>query len=169
MQAIADDSDGIEQRTRKQSNNKEWHYVRSFIITASHVGEITHMTDRRNKEAYAEGLVCPVPLQKPPILWGRQHEKTAKVRYEEVSHNKVIPCGLCVSKDKECPFLGASPDGLICAATVLEVKCRYSIRKSQIPVQNLHYLELRNNPRQRQTRRAGAGLITYDTPCMSLP
>jgi len=82
VQAFSDDCDGIEKRTRNQSSCKEWYYVKSFIITASHVGEIVHMTERRDKAAYADGLVSPIPLRTPAIVWGRQHEKTAKAVYE---------------------------------------------------------------------------------------
>nr|XP_022308328.1 uncharacterized protein LOC111114329 [Crassostrea virginica] len=40
----------IEVETRGQSSNKKWFGERTWRLTASSFGQITHMTDRRNKQ-----------------------------------------------------------------------------------------------------------------------
>jgi len=87
-------------------------------------------------------LVNPKSFSTPATRWGQMHEKDAIAKFEEMSHIKVRPCGLFISK--EYPFIGATPDALVCEVTVLEVKCPYSIREEKISPEILSCLELRD-------------------------
>ena len=131
----------IELKTRNQANCKEWFWERSIRITASKVGEICHFTDVRDKEKYAKDLVSAKPaFSTEAMQWEMKHEATAVKEYENISHNTVQKCGLHVCENY--PFLAASPDGLVAAVTVLEVKCPYSIRNEKITPENYPHIEL---------------------------
>ena len=96
------------------------------------------MTDKRDRGALADQLVNPKILRKHAILWGQSKEKVAVSQFEEISGIRIRPCGFCISNSHI--FIAASPDGLICDATVLEIKCPYSIRNKKITAENLHYI-----------------------------
>lgn len=139
LQTYHADRVGIDRRTVKQSNCNEWHQIRSCIVTAFNVGtNVVLMTKRRNKEAFAEQLVNLKPIYSPVLSWGRKYESIALQEYEERNGNIVKKCGLFISESH--PFIGGSPDGLVAVATVLEIKCPYSIRNDKILAKNLDYL-----------------------------
>lgn len=96
------------------------------------------MTERRNKEAFAEQLLNPKPIRCAAISWGKKYESVALQEYEKITGNIVKKCGLFISESH--PFIGGSPDGLVAVATVLEIKCPYSIRNDKISAKNLDYL-----------------------------
>lgn len=112
-------------------------------LTASSVGTIVHMTDRKDKKLLVESIINPKPFHSPATDWGKKNEAKAIRAYEEATSNQVVRCGLFISLDQ--PYLAASPDGLVQLLTVLEVKCPYSIRDSIITSESLPYLEMKNN------------------------
>lgn len=101
------------------------------------------MTDRKNKEKFVDSIINPRHFKSEQTTWGNMNEKNAISAYQEATTNIVVHCGLFVSL--EHPYLAASPDGLVCSLTVLEVKCPYSIRNEIISVNNLDYIEIINN------------------------
>lgn len=58
--------------------------------------------------------------------WGIEKEPVAKEELEKVLGQKINECGLFI--DKEFPYLGTSPDGLISSDTTVEIKCPYSAK-----------------------------------------
>ncbi len=74
----------------------------------------------------------------PATEWGKKHEEVALKQYEEHQHGSghdtlsVRKCGFVISEDH--PFLGASPDALVCDPTnadqfgLAEIKCPFSSR-----------------------------------------
>ena len=69
-----------------------------------------------------------------PTTYGVSNEKIARQMYIKQSTAHVHTCGLVVNP--EFPFLGASPDGIVCdggATGIVEIKCPYSIRDLKIP------------------------------------
>lgn len=55
------------------------------------------------------------------MQWGIEQEGNGRERYEEVSGNLVIPCGFALHEF--IPYFGASPDGLVGADGLIEIKC----------------------------------------------
>ncbi|KAF2890976.1 hypothetical protein ILUMI_15197 [Ignelater luminosus] len=64
------------------------------------------------------------------IRYGRLNESTAIQEFVKITGLEVNFCGFFIYK--EAPFLGASPDGLVGQNSLVEVKCLYSIRDSDI-------------------------------------
>lgn len=116
-----------------------WFEERALRITASNVGTIVHMTERKNKTKFAESLINPKPFKALATEWGKTNEKNAVLEYRRRTTNKVISCGLFISTEN-C-YLAGTPDGLVGNLTVLEVKCPFAIRDEEINEQNLNYLE----------------------------
>lgn len=133
----------LEVKTRSQSKSKLWLQQRKLRVTASIVGTIVHMTDKRNKEQFVDSIINPRYFKSVQTTWGKVNEKNAIAAYKKATTNHVFPCGLCVSR--EHPYLAASPDGLVGSETVLEAKCPYTIRNEAISDTKVDYLERINN------------------------
>jgi hypothetical protein len=78
----------------------------------------------------AEDILDPGTLSTEAIVHGKTYEKVAISKFEELHHLKVLPCGLFIHE--EYPFLAATPDGLVGASEIVEVKCPYVGRNSEI-------------------------------------
>ena len=114
----------IEVETRGQSSNKKWFGERTWRLTASSFGQITHMTDRRNKQKLCNSLFSSKQINTLATLYGKKYARKAIKCFE--CKYKVNRCGLFIYEAK--PFLGASPDGVIDDLHIVEVKCPYSKR-----------------------------------------
>lgn len=68
------------------------------------------------------------PMQ--AMLWGREREEEAVKAYEKLQHVKTQRAGFFV--DPQCCWLGASPDRLVGDDGILEVKCPFSARDSDV-------------------------------------
>ncbi len=143
----------LEQDTRGQSDSKLWFKERLWRITASRFGEIICATENRDKKLLCASLFSHQKLKTPAVIHGQTWEKVAVKALEEKHSIKVSESGLFVSP---CyPFLGASPDGLIGTEGIVEVKCPYNGRNSQISPSKLfpflkqedEKLELKRNHR----------------------
>ncbi|WAR21539.1 KCTD5-like protein [Mya arenaria] len=109
-----DDAVLVENTTRTQSDSIRWHEERHKRITASNFGAI-------------------MTRQKTPTSYGHVNEKNAKKLYINKTNSHLHDVGLIVNP--VIPFLGASPDGIICKdgeSGILEVKCPYSARDMTI-------------------------------------
>ncbi|XP_076091240.1 uncharacterized protein LOC143063144 [Mytilus galloprovincialis] len=124
------EAQSIEKTTRGQSNNKEWFKARQWRVTASRFGEVTKITARRNIKKLCDSLHNPKPINKPQIFHGKMYESKALTQFKQNYKMNVVNCGLIVSH--HYPFLGASPDGLVGADSLVEVKCPYSGRNEKI-------------------------------------
>lgn len=123
----------LEIRTRAQAGSDTWYKERSHRLTASNFGKVVSRKATPS-EAFLKGLFKKSNIRAASLDYGRQHEAQAKNSY--LKQNKSVhihECGLVVNN--EFPFLGASPDGLICengVSGLLEIKCPYSARNMTV-------------------------------------
>lgn len=126
-------STDLEIKTRAQAGNDTWYKERSHRLTASNFGKVVSRKATPS-EAFLKGLFNKSNIRAASLDYGRQHEAQAKNSY--LKQNKSVhihECGLVVNN--EFPFLGASPDGLICengVSGLLEIKCPYSARNMTV-------------------------------------
>ncbi|XP_062590250.1 uncharacterized protein LOC134251845 [Saccostrea cucullata] len=135
----------IEVATRGQSTNKKWFGERTWRLTASNFGQISHMTDRRNKDKLCESIFSSKQINSLATLHGKNYERKAIKCFESEYKVKVKGCGFFIYTEK--PFLGASPDGIIDDMHIVEVKCPYLGRNVNIELKCLkyfRYLEQKN-------------------------
>ncbi|XP_033763165.1 uncharacterized protein LOC117344514 [Pecten maximus] len=135
----------IEEMTRGQADNPDWFAYRTGRVTASIFSSVMHFRFNENYDNYiVKKIMCPQPpamfsrSSGPDVLkFGKDHEPIARSLYTTqyaTSHktSSVRECGLFI--DAEHPFMGASPDGVVCCKCcgkgLLEVKCSYSFRDS---------------------------------------
>ncbi|CAH4030452.1 unnamed protein product [Pieris brassicae] len=115
----------IEIETRGQAQNNMWSKHCEVRITASKFHTICHLRSS-NQERYA----CQFLSQQKFTSRSRNHgiinEKVALQQYMEETNLQVFECRFFISS--ECPYLGASPDGILGDETIIEVKCPYSSR-----------------------------------------
>ena len=129
----------LEINTRGQSRNPLWKEERLKRLQSSEFGRICKATERTDHLKLAKSLQTAKNIVTPAIYHGQKHEAIAIRQYEKDSGCKIQQCGIFVSTN--CPFLGASPDGIINDDVVIEVKCPYSIRNEEISTSNLPYLK----------------------------
>ncbi|KAL0884189.1 hypothetical protein ABMA27_016194 [Loxostege sticticalis] len=127
----------IEQETRKQSQNVEWHKCRKHRLTASDFYTVCHLRVQ-TMPSFARNLLFRSSVSTRATNHGKVNEKVALKQYCEKYGLKVKECGLFINKEK--PYLGASPDGLLGHETVVEVKCPYSTRFCLINPVTVPYL-----------------------------
>jgi len=117
--------DEIEQATRGQFDEERWYLERRGRITASVVGKIWKMMKSTNNSCLIKQLLYTVENKElsfnDPRARGRRQEPIALAKYEEARNVKVTPCGLFVSLQNG--IFAASPDGLVGADGMVEVKC----------------------------------------------
>ncbi|XP_021353601.1 uncharacterized protein LOC110450420 isoform X2 [Mizuhopecten yessoensis] len=135
----------IEEMTRGQADNIDWFAYRTGRVTASIFSSVLHFRFNENYDNYIlKKVMCPPPpvmssrSGAPEILrFGKDHEPIARSLYSTQyasNHKKstVRECDFFVDTDH--PFMGASPDGLVCCKCcgkgLLEVKCSYTFRDS---------------------------------------
>jgi hypothetical protein len=78
------------------------------------------------------------------LQWGIDNEEKAKQKFEEITGLNVSSYGLFVDTEKK--FLGASPDGLVDLDSIVEIKCPFAARntdiKTAIEKKIIKYLEI---------------------------
>ena len=151
----------IEQMTRGQAENSDWHLYRLGRIT----GSTAHAVMTRGKKLAASDGAGPsttapsnlankilgrqvVSSSIPALKYGREMEGEARAAYiksQRTQHRKltVTEGGLFVSETTI--FLGASPDGVVscqcCGEGVLEIKCPFSASHTIPSPENVAFLE----------------------------
>ncbi len=128
----------LEVATRQQHSSKRWHHERLHRLHASNFGRICNLTDRCDKVKYASSLTVSVELNTPPVKHGRTYEPVAINQYEVEKAVEVSKSGIAVYQP--LPFLASSPDGLVGADHIIEVKCPYTARDSMISPETVSYL-----------------------------
>ena len=126
----------IEKATRGQAENENWHVMRNRIVTASKFKLVCHST---NETKTAINLLTGRSFNPdyPPvhIRFGQDFESTARDRFLKAHKYHHRSChidlvGLYMHPDY--PFLGASPDGILCCKdcgkSLVEIKCLSSKR-----------------------------------------
>lgn len=74
----------------------------------------------------AERLLYPRPFTVPATEYGKNNEEVARRELGKTMGVEVRECGLFVHP--ELPFLGATPDGVIDADTIVEVRMGFEVK-----------------------------------------
>lgn len=117
--------------TMIEQGSPEWYAIRLGKVTASRVADVIAKTktgwgaSRANymAELVAERLtgVCAESYTNAAMQWGKDHEAEARAAYEFRNDAEVEMIGFAPHPTIE--MSGASPDGLIGATGLLELKC----------------------------------------------
>ncbi|KAE8745956.1 hypothetical protein FOCC_FOCC007317, partial [Frankliniella occidentalis] len=133
----------IELETQKQSESPLWHNVREVRITASWFYEAIHNED---PVAKAVSKLIRVKATSRAMAHGLKYESVAIARYKRDNPGVDVKCSGLVIMESH-PFLGASPDFLVGADGLGEVKCPYTHRNLPIGPQNQDFLvKSKKNP-----------------------
>lgn len=132
----------LEERTRSQSVCPLWFEHRKGRITGSKVHDVLTL----QPDSSTDNLVRSITgcksydlSRNAAVKWGATNEDNARNKYmaEQTLSHADFQCkvpGFTV--DTDCPYLGASPDGMItcscCGQGVLEIKCPFKHRNSTI-------------------------------------
>ena len=146
----------LEKATKSQSRTCLWYDHRIGRITASMFGRVYKCAETKYPTALVKSIMqySHVNPAIPSLKWGRDNEDHARENYRtsmESNHESFCmqSAGLLVST--KFPFLGASPDGITscscCGAGLLEIKCPYKYRNSEISsiTDSNFYLRLNQN------------------------
>lgn len=110
----------LERETVDQSLSNKWIERRRKMLTASNFGKIIKMRQTTGCQSFVQnhlfGGVTTTAME-----YGKSNEETALREVESILNLKITKCGLFV--DRENPYLGATPDGLIDSDGIVEVKC----------------------------------------------
>ncbi len=121
-----------------EQRSPEWFAARKGRVTGSMVGAILGL-DPNTSRAEAMRRMVRADQDAPSEFvgniatnWGTMHEQEAKEAFEyEVGHD-VAPASFVIHSMLE--WLGASPDGYLGDAALLEVKCPFGLRDHAAPV-----------------------------------
>ncbi|XP_069678760.1 uncharacterized protein [Periplaneta americana] len=127
----------VEKTKREQSQQHLWFKERECRLTASNFGKICRT---RDPEKLARQLRMRSNFQNNNMKWGLQMEGLARMRFEEITDNRVVRCGLIIHPEKS--YLVASCDGLIGNEGVLELKGLSSQKNYKISVNAVPYLQM---------------------------
>lgn len=124
-----------------EQGSSDWHRMRIGVVTASKVGAI--LTEPRSKADKESGKmsdsamtymydliaeiatgVIPDDIKARPLMWGREHEESARQIFE-FEHDVIVENVSLIYKD-ESMRCGASPDGLCSDGRMLEIKTPYT-------------------------------------------
>ena len=123
--------------TAGQCNNQKWFIERCVRLHASKFGRMCRTQDR-NK--LAAELVRYKKINAPALEHGRKFENAAIRAFEHHHQATVHTSGIIVSVER--PYLACSPDGLIDADALIEVKCPFAARNKHITPETIDYLYL---------------------------
>ena len=119
----------------EQQRTKEWFEKRKGRVTGSAVGAILGLNPWMTRDDVLRRMVRDYHGADSEFkgnvatAHGTFHEENALFEYELETGNKVEQTGFHTMGD----WLGASPDGLVGADGVIEIKCPYSLRDSPEP------------------------------------
>ncbi|XP_052124238.1 glutamic acid-rich protein-like [Frankliniella occidentalis] len=112
----------------------EWLNERWGRLTAVDFGEVCKRQDTTSCKRFVTDKLYKSKVQGrlddvKQIQHGKLNESLAKERLKTKGYPSIKECGFFV--DKDMPFLGASPDGLIGSDAILEVKCPFKAYESK--------------------------------------
>ena len=134
-----EEAEFLQKATINQSQCLTWYEHRKGRITASHFYDVCRHI--QNPRVYPTSIVKKIMQyyssteNVTALKWGREKEDCARDVYIsgiKSSHENFIisQCGLVI--DPQNPFLGASPDGMVCCTCcgkgALEIKCPFKYR-----------------------------------------
>lgn len=128
----------IEQATRGQSDNCNWHYVRRGIITASKIKQVCRSTNvTKTSLALLAGSHINPDLTPQHIAFGNKYEEVARNQFlksHKFHHRSCSISQTGIFLSSRYSFLGASPDGILTCekcphtSSLIEIKCLSSKR-----------------------------------------
>lgn len=123
----------LEIDTREQSRSERWHTERLQRLTASKFSKVCNKVDAIDRkpdsnvtEKFLQSVYSRTTFSNDATIYGTDCEQLALREYCKLTGNHVHSCGLVVNPT--APFLGASPDALVCVKGVtgiVEVKCPF--------------------------------------------
>ena len=103
---------GIERKTRDQASCELWKQVRKPRVTASNFSLI-HKRKKAVNEKMLKNLFQPTAFSNEATTHGNNSERIARESYiKKYPERHCHSVGLVINK--EFPFLGASPDNIVC-------------------------------------------------------
>lgn len=127
----------IEEKTRGQCKNDNWHRMRKGLLTASLYHQVCCSTDITRTAASLLKPGLNEECLPQAVRFGRMYEDKARnmfIRGHRFRHRqcKVEVPGLVMSEDSLCPMLACSPDGIVncklCGKFLIEVKCSFKYK-----------------------------------------
>lgn len=123
-----------------EQRSQAWLDARAGKITASVAAAVLGLDPHRGPfSAWQEIMGHKRQPDNPAMAWGRRNEERARQEYEAVSGNLASTTGFWVHP--EYPWLGASPDGLIGADGLVEIKCPGKL-PDEVPPANLIQMQV---------------------------
>lgn len=114
-----------------EQRSKEWFALRRGKLTSSRFADVLAAPGTKRRRWYVDEVVADLQeapdFEGRPQPWyshGKEHEPKARSAYEWMTGVDVEECGFFVHPD--CPYVGASPDGLVGKDGLIEIKCRSS-------------------------------------------
>ena len=111
--------------------SEEWHRARLGRVTASRVADVLARTKTgysASRAGYMAELIAERLTQTPAaaftnaaMQWGTEHEPEARAAYEFMGDCEVVEIGFV--QHPTIAMSGASPDGLVGADGLVEIKC----------------------------------------------
>lgn len=127
----------------------EWFRQRRGKLTASNMGQALGLTPWGSPKALAKALAAdsePADLDKPakaqaigPLAWGTSMEPNGLLEYMTCTCNAVEETGFW--QHPHLDWIGGSPDGLVDADGLVEVKCPYT-KKCYAEVPPYYYCQV---------------------------
>lgn len=128
LETLTADKDAIERNTILQRDSSEWLEIRKNLITASNFGPICKRQVLKDTAPLVKNILYKTNLGRvASIAYGIENEQQALHKIQQQENVSIEPCGLFI--DKDFPFIGATPDGLIGNDILVEVKCPFSASK----------------------------------------
>ncbi|XP_076545845.1 uncharacterized protein LOC117609781 [Osmia lignaria lignaria] len=127
FQKLADNAKNrtiIETNTREQNDSDLWRTLKEEMLTASNFGAVCRMRQTTSCAAMVKNILYPPFVDTAAMKYGRDKEHIARKDVANAMKTRIRTCGLFI--DRDIPYLGASPDGLIDDDGLLELKCPQS-------------------------------------------
>lgn len=96
----------IEEDTREQCDSQNWYKERRTRLTASRYGQICKMRSDTSCKNTVYNILYGTEPHTKSIQYGRDMEANAHQKFEQITNEHVVRCGLVV--DPDIPFLAAS-------------------------------------------------------------
>jgi len=85
--------------------------MRTEMLTASHFGTVCRIRPTTTYATIVKNILYPPFIDTAAMKYGRDMEEIAKQDLCAKLKKNIKPCGLFIDRDN--PWLGASPDGLL--------------------------------------------------------
>ena len=134
-----DQIQAIEESTRGQNENRKWSAESCKRLTSSNFGRICKCTEKTDKVALARSYLSRLQIDAASLRHGCKYEHVAVEKYEDLKSVTTSLCGTYVSHSM--PYISCSPDRIVDANILLEVKCPYACRDKAISEKTVPYLK----------------------------